>query len=788
MSTSACLKQDANKNKNGTRGGVANNSTTVANGHGRILEDNPIILSGKSNLSEHTNLNLYLRPAQEYIIDSQFLIGPCTAYSSTITDCFEVRKDANSSLMSSLSGNKWPYSTNTEEFLQVQTFGHIQRITNTFHDYLQYAATQANPGVFQKYETSISQNIYNTTTNPFWFGANKLKGYANCDLENNAYWDASTLTICLGHIPLDKTVFFAHDSSIIYHEMGHAFNQIMLNTRNLAANATLNADLGYLQYDEAGLIGEGISDYFSYMMNKRTHIGEWALGRFLNASRPMHEDDPLHASGISSDSDSRLSYPEHVTYDANNSTLPFADVHNGGQIISHFLVALTDNIKDNCALTEDNAIKEVVYLLIETFGELGDLQGTANDILTTNRKVNLGNVHDSGAYTTIEGEIIAASWLSTVNPINLRKFVQTLSKYISLNLGNATLNRCNGGSYSLDNIEQLLDQYGLLLFKTYNEDGNDETNGHSGTHSPISSFNRVKTVLIPKDLLKLDPRENATLAFILDKASDIREAVQSMTASGQVASTDISSEIDPNFAHNNGNNKISPGEVVGIALNLYNDSNTTMGGVQLLGNDWDHARIDPNDSIFRPCNTFDDGWPLSTEGAADSSAETNIAGDCSYTSQSHGGEAAETMAPVCFVQLNNNNSTEWAIQARLKDEIGLSATKCLGGSASTNDCFARVIKGADQAYYSKIDPNKSWAESIANPDGTPQTKLGNFLFLEVSPWTPPGTTFHCRFRARFTNCDDCFTDSNNNDDDYLDHEFDGATPYKLIHFEFVVND
>jgi hypothetical protein len=62
------------------------------------------------------------------------------------------------------------------------------------------------------------------------------------------------------------------------------------------------------------------------------------------------------------------------------------------------------------------------------------------------------------------------------------------------------------------------------------------------------------------------------------------------------------------------------------------------------------------------------------------------------------------------------------------------------------------------------------------------------MLLEVNKWIPPGTKFRCRMRARFSNCSDCFADSVNSNDDYIDGELNGNKPYKVINFEFDVND
>ena len=95
--------------------------------------------------------------------------------------------------------------------------------------------------------------------------------------------------------------------------------------------------------------------------------------------------------------------------------------------------------------------------------------------------------------------------------------------------------------------------------------------------------------MVSKDLIKLDERTGKAKYFIFDKGSDIRTIVEALSR-GQIR--ELSDQTDPNLSYNNGNGEISPGEVVGISLNIYNDSNTAIGGVQVLANDWDHGKMD----------------------------------------------------------------------------------------------------------------------------------------------------------------------------------------------------
>ena len=261
----------------------------------------------------------------------------------------------------------------------------------------------------------------------------------------------------------------------------------------------------------------------------------------------------------------------------------------------------------------------------------------------------------------------------------------------------------------------------------------------------------------------------------------MKATIDSLIDNGRI--TGWSTLFDDDLSYNNGNNKVSPGEIVAIIPNLYNDSNSTMGGVQVLANDWDHTKGS------KPCNIFEDLWPLSSEGAADLSAGEGVQGGCNYVTRYNGTnaglESLETNSPVCFAQTTVNNVTQWVTQDVLKSQMGLEEDKCLDPDNNSRDCFVRFIKGADHAFYSKINSKETWFESIGQGE-SPEIKDSNTLIMEASPWISPGTRFRCRMRARFTNCEECWHDANNSNDNYKDYEFSGPTPFKIFQIEFQV--
>lgn len=734
-------------------------STNVAVGQGRVLLDNPAILSKNTALSTSTDLNKYASTVS--ITTNPFLQGNTGCYGMTY--CFEVRELKESVSALQTSDGKWGFAPATAQFLQVNTFYHMNKLFDQF-----FANIGMNLGsaydsfLFPIYDTALPLSIRNGD-GTYNLDSEILKAFANCDVADNSYYEQATHSLCFGYsgTSSSKSVRWAHDSTIIYHEAGHFFQKMQLNLRNAAV--VKKTEMGTILYSESGAIGEGLSDFFSYYVNGRTHWGEWAAGK-LSASRPMSESDAMHAPGISADEDQRLSYPQYINYDPNYQSEPIEDIHISGMIISHYLTALTQDIQSKCSYTAVASREFVMSILTETMAELGDLttQGTVNG---TVGKVNMDAVN-------------SPLWFSTLNPINYRSFTQTMAKNILNTIGNPGLSRCNGSYYQRDYIESLLDSYGLLLFKTYNQHRN-MTNTSTHINTAVSATNRKKSVLISKSNIILDPTTGASSAYVIDNRTQIANGISQLQSAGVVGT--MSEQTDSAFAFNNSNSKVSPGEVVAIALNLYNNSNSTMGGVEVLANDWDHANTTAGATLGRPCKfgtaMSNDQWPLETEGGS-------VDANCSTT-------AATTadFAPVCFIQSNETSSTKWVSQNEFKNKIALDSNLCLDKTDPKN-CFIRAVKGADRAYYSKINPKATWGQTMANPDTGAAYGLewGNVILFEVSKHVPPGTVVDCRLRVRFTNCEDCYHDSTRSNNDYYDVEYNGPKPYKVIHLQVPITD
>jgi hypothetical protein len=749
----------------GKSGSASTGNTNVAVSQGRVLKDNPIILSGNANLSATADLSKYL--STDLITSNSFLQG--NANCSGLTYCFEVQEKLESASALQTTDGKWAFKVTSEQFLQVNAFYHTNKIFDQYFANMGLTFSGSyGLGTVPAYDTAIPLSLRNID-GTYNLNKSPLTVTTNCDEKDNAYYkytpvefNPATETICYGYSGTTKQIRWAQDSTVIYHETGHFFQRLQLNFRNIAS--VVKVQMGQSLYSEATALGEGLADFFSYYVNGRTHWGEWAAGK-VDGSRPLSEADAQHAPGISLEEDQRLSYPQYLTYDSNYPTEPVEDVHMSGMIISHYLVALTSDIETTCLMTNKDAREYVMYILNESLAELGDLTSVGTYSGAAG-KVNLNSTY-------------SFDWYTINNPINYRSLTQTIAKNLLITIGNAGLARCNGGAYSKDRIETVLDNYGLLLFRKYNQHRN-LTSGVK-INTSVNASNRKKSVLIAKSNLILDPTTGSSSAYVIDNREKIYDGVQKFVDAGA-----LSNQTDPTLSYNNNNSKVSPGEVVAIALNLYNNSNSTMGGVEVLGNDWDHAETKLGATVNKPCKFSStlstDGWPLTAEGAA------SVASDAASTCDTIATTSSD-FAPVCFIQSTEASATKWISQKAFKEKIALDSNACLDPTNDKN-CFIRTVKGFEKSYYAKINPKSTWGQTMANPTTGEAYSLdwGNIMLFEVSKSIPPGTVVSCRLRARFTNCEDCYHDSLRDNNDYLDKEYNGPRPYKIIQLQIPITD
>lgn len=787
-----------------------------------VYRDSPFILGGAQYGVANPNMNLFVdKTTLGLITTNNQLSSNCEMtflglYKDKVDNCVRTLVNTDSTqLLPKKEDRTWIFDTSTPEFYQVNTQFHINQGTDTFFNKLSFAYNRV-----QSLGVSVPKSIpyYLKDSDFFWFkGVTNtdskqfrngfLTAYSQCNKDKNASFSAAGVELCFGFDSTFPGFYFVQDPSVIYHELGHALVSVMMNLRNGTASSAhaLRSNLGGLGYDEGGSLNEGIADYYSYVMNKRTHFGEWGLGKTVNQSRPLREDDPLHISALDVTSEGRLSYPLYVLYDPNNPDEPFEDVHYTGQIVSHYMVALTESLKNKCSLTNetdgghDIATSYVMLVLAETLSEIGDLNAKGID--------EYGTPFAASIYFNNMDPTNSFLWSSVVNQPNMRRFFQIFAKNIYKYV---TSSLCSG--FAKNDSEKLLDDYGLLLFKTYNNNGNSTKNRSIVYNSVVSSIptqsltavsedNRRKSVLVSKQLLDLAVSTDTTPRvsfYIIDNRTDMQNILQNVLFKGFTVplSTNVAS-VD----YNNSNIKVSPGEVVAVIPNLFNSSNSTMAGVQLLASDWDHVDVtDTATGNFKPC-VVDTGVTVDQGGESGNTCTTT---STEYRrlvkNTSTNLYPTEAAAPVCLVQLETGTSTKWVSQNEFRKKQGLALLDkdCLGYSTSgttdsdftynPHECLVRFLPGANEAFFSKIDAQKTYYESVVKETAKREFNGGNLLMMEVNKWIPPGTKFRCRMRARFSNCSDCYNDTTNSNDDFIDYEYNGAKPFKVINFDFDVND
>ena len=848
-----------------------------------VYLDNPSILDDQ--FVTHADFDGKLSP--QFITDNNLLQSNCLfkqyypdslspsslIYSTDETDtsCLSTIHDRSTTTQMIQSTNKsWVFSLDSHEFYQVNTYYHINTMTERFLESLSFAHKYVHLESPRTIPPATKYNLRDTGT--YWLSkeglTQNLTSYAYCYNEMNAYFDPSSDELCFGYYAeeddddddTEETVYFrmVQDPTIIYHELGHAFVKIMMNQRNVTKGTDpdtfasvlkshdYQSDLGELYYDEAGAINEALADWFSYYMNERTSLGEFALNAISHYSgsaygqyRPLSEDEDAHAAGISTAEGERLSYPAYLHYDPADPTIALEDIHYASGIASHYFVALTKALKSSCTFstTDTDEIHQIagdymVMLFSETMAEIGDLTAKGSDFFSPYATLN--SAQKNVFFTNLNDEQ-SFLWTQHINPPNYRKFFRILGKnifhYISSDL-------CP--EFTIDKSEKLLDDYGLLLFRSYEDRGvgyNTSTMSDAiyasyygsslftnrtflpyALNTVVNEDNRRYSILISKEFIELD---DDVIGYVIDGQTDIDNLITNLKFEGKPVQT---SEGIADVEYNNNHTDISPGEIVALSLNLRNTSNSTMGGVQFLANDWDHMKLSNlsntyvsrnvnknalrNGDIttglanFKPCTI--DGFPSTSAGGAN---DTNTSdGYCGHTSTTNSSLILtdtdsdsnvlpqydlDAPQPVCFVQYSDEDETTWVNQDYYRQvKLNLEDSQCLNNPIwssnefNPNECLIRTLPGANQAVLGKIEPQSTWAETMINNGADLEFSAGQMILMEVNKNIPAGTTFNCRFRVRFTNCSDCWEDDNG--DPYPDYMYTGHEPFKVINFQFTV--
>jgi hypothetical protein len=147
-----------------------------------------------------------------------------------------------------------------------------------------------------------------------------------------------------------------------------------------------------------------------------------------------------------------------------------------------------------------------------------------------------------------------------------------------------------------------------------------------------------------------------------------------------------------------------------------------------------------------------------------------------------------------MVQYNDEDETKWVSQDFYrKTELGIEDSNCLNNPAMSydsfnpNECLVRFLPSGNQAILGKISAQKTYGQSLIGISTDHEGFQSNSaLIMEVSKLVNPETIFNCRMRVRFTNCTDCYL--NDAGDEYKDYEFSGNEPFKVINFQFKVEE
>ena len=211
------------------------------------------------------------------------------------------------------------------------------------------------------------------------------------------------------------------------------------------------SEIGYRFYDESSGINEGVADFYSHAANNRDAVFEYIFNNEAlpgeNGLRPVIEDHPFHAEGISTADEDRLSYPDFITYLPDNPKEKVEDVHFSGMIASHFLVALKKDIETYCRKSHEDVGALLTNLITESYAYLGDLSSTGNDFSTDSNVNHIPNLDSSGIPLSVK-------WYSLVKRLLLlSRFFQTFSRFMISTISKDQSTLCNGTFYPKDRLE-----------------------------------------------------------------------------------------------------------------------------------------------------------------------------------------------------------------------------------------------------------------------------------------------------------------------------------------------
>jgi hypothetical protein len=286
-------------------------------GDGHFVDLNPFKASGDPSLSFGSDFTAYLSKAKitnlqasaKWLSNGRIAIDRDGAFASSIAKPTE----------------ELLFSATDPKFQQVNTYYHIDNFLS-----------------------DLSTDGSGPATAPLVHIDTHCKG---TDAANNAYFEPSTMNICLGSATVNGTVAWgANDADVSVHEFGHSINHALSSTDILDSSLSLST------------LDEGISDVWAFLKNFNPHIAAWYGQAMLQAmGKP-----PTDFRGLR-DLTLTPSFPDYLYgmwhEDSIGISTVFFDLHKNHGIPASNLRRLASRVLSD--LQAGNTFAEVVRYMIQ---------------------------------------------------------------------------------------------------------------------------------------------------------------------------------------------------------------------------------------------------------------------------------------------------------------------------------------------------------------------------------------------------------------------------------------
>lgn len=188
-----CSQSSGGKNRT-EEGDYSNSPSTLSAGYGRMLSDNPYILSG-GNLDPNLNLGSLLTSEQTFFTNENSLKGTCR---EGINPCYSVKQNSSADYLA-LNQGTWGYPVSSDQFWEGHTFGHVKTMIEKMEDIFDYILYMS--GKYRSsahYLSSIPSTLFSSLAH--FYGGQELKSFSHCNLNDNASFSPTNFSLCFGKI------------------------------------------------------------------------------------------------------------------------------------------------------------------------------------------------------------------------------------------------------------------------------------------------------------------------------------------------------------------------------------------------------------------------------------------------------------------------------------------------------------------------------------------------------------------------------------------------------------